>query len=173
MFHKPVTFPLKTLFSTILLACTSWLSTNAQSALRITLTPQVRQQIRQCNETAGKAAAYILNESVLGGNIRSQQTAYVTELHAATLTTDSVQVYSNNRNYLGYSPRFNAFIPVRSREEALRLAIGIYKPDRTATNRSIFRRKPDPNGLHAEILIDIREDRTGFSWSENEEEALK
>lgn len=155
------------------IGCIGWLPVLGQSALRITLTPQVRQQIRQCNETAGKAAAYILDESVLGGNIRSQQTAYVTELHAVTVTADSVQVYSNNRNYLGYSPRFNAFIPVRTREQALRLAVGIYKPDRTATNRGIYRRKPDPNGLHAEILIDIREDRTGFSWSENEEEALK
>lgn len=164
---------MKTLFYTFLLACTSWLSADAQGVLRITLTPQVRQQVRQCNETARKAASHILDESVLGGNIRSRQTTYVADLHVISSTADSVQIYSNDRVFLAYSPRYNAFLPVRTREAALRLAMDTYDPLVTGSNRGIYRRKPDLNGLHAEILLDILEDRSRLPWKETEEEVLK
>jgi len=164
---------LKALFCTILLSCTGWLPLQGQTAHRNVLTAQVRQQIRQCNETARKAADYILDQSVLGGNIRSQQATYVADLHPTMYTADSVQIYSNNRVLLGYSPRFNAFLPVRTKEGALRLATDQFKPRNTTSGRGIHRRKPDPNGYHAEILLDIEEDYSMLPRKETGEEVLK
>lgn len=144
-----------------------------QTIQRTTLTQQMKQQVRRCNETSRKAAAYILDQSVLGGNIRSQQATYVSDLHPTMYTADSVQIYSNNRVLLGYSPRFNAFLPVRTKEGALRLATDRFEPRNTASGRGIHRRKPDPNGYRAEILLDIEEDYSMLPRKETEEEVLK
>jgi hypothetical protein len=136
------------------------------------ITPSQRTAISTANSTAARAAADY-NKRVrktqdgTGGNERSSSAISVLKT-----TREGVTIYTDGSDNLTYDPARNAFIPVSSRQQAVRIATKAYEPANDGAGQKLRTRKPSPTGDNAEVIKGVTENRSRVKTQESEEDDL-
>lgn len=136
------------------------------------LTPQDNSRIAETNAVA-QLAAEELNNAQLGATSNRRRTAPV--IIASHTTRDGVQIFKagDDETKVVYDLDHNAFVPVRTRQQATRVATRAFEPVDDAAGKKLKKRKANKKGKKAELILDVKEDRKKNKTKEAEEEALE
>lgn len=153
-------------------------SSNRRTTTARVITSSERVRITAANAVAEEAQSNIVYDEdltddtdVTGGNRRAPST--VVPVVPSRRTKDDVQLFkTENGKKLVYSQEYNAFVPVRTREEALRVALDEFKPLDTPAGKKLKKRSPNKKGKKAVIATRVAEDRKTVKTSVEEEEEI-
>lgn len=144
---------------------------NARSKPSV-LTPSDNNRIAETNAVA-QLAAEELNNSQLGASSNRRSTAPV--IVASHTTRDGVQIFKvgDDQTKVVYDLDHNAFVPVRTRQQATRVATSAFEPIDDAAGKKLKKRKANKKGKKAELILDVKENRKKNKTKEEEEETLE
>lgn len=150
-------------------------SSNRRSTTRV-ITTNERTRIQEANTLAEEAQSNIVYDEDLttdatGGNQRAPKAIVIKR---SRQTRDEVQLFkTEDGEKLVYSLGYNAFVPVRTREQALRVALDEFQPEETQAGRKLKKRNPNKKGKKAVLATKVAEDRTRVNASEDDEEVIE
>lgn len=136
------------------------------------LTAKDNSRIAQTNAVA-RLAAEELNNAQLGASSNRRRTAPV--IIASHTTRDGVQIFKagDDQTKVVYDLDHNAFVPVRTRQQATRVATSAFEPVEDAAGKKLKKRKANKKGKKAELILDVKENRKKKKNKEEEEETLE
>ena len=102
-----------------------------------------------------------------GANPRSSAPIIITKS-----SRDGVTLFSVDGTVCGYGRANNAFIPVKSRNQAIRVATGTFEPVSDEAGKRLKSRRANPKGENAEVILEVTENRSKVKTQESEEEEL-
>lgn len=144
---------------------------NARSNTPV-LTASERSRITETNTVAQLAAEAVNNASLDASSNRRRATPV---LVLSNTTRDGVQIYkvSDDQTKVVYDLDHNAFIPVRTRQQATRVATNAFEADDDAAGKKLKKRKANKKGQNAELILDVKENRKKNKTKEETEEPLE
>ena len=152
-------------------------ASNRRTTTRV-VTPKEQRQITVANAVAEEAQSNIVYDEDLtddtdatGGNARAPK---IVPIETSNLTKDGVQMYkTRNGRKVVYSSQYNAFVPVRTRQEALRVALDEYDADDNAAGLKVKARNPSKRGKKAVVATKVSENRKRVTTTPDEEEEIE
>ncbi len=148
-------------------------SSNRRTTTRV-ITASERGRIEAANAVAEEAQSNIVFDDDLtnttGGNQRALKTIVVAP---SRRTKDNVQLFkTEDGEKIVYSQEYNAFVPIRTREQALRVALDEFQPQDTPAGKKLKKRNPNKKGKKAVLATKVAEDRKKVKTTEEEEEEV-
>ncbi|MBK7345133.1 MAG: hypothetical protein IPJ06_19760 [Saprospiraceae bacterium] len=151
-------------------------SSNRRTTTRV-ITENEQRQITAANAVAEEAQSSIVYDADLtddtdatGGNARTRSVIVV----PSNRTKDGVQTFkTQNGRKVVYSSQYNAFIPVRTRQEALRVVLDEFDADDNAAGIKVKKRSPNRKGRKAVVATKVSENRKRVTTTPDEEEVIE
>jgi hypothetical protein len=139
------------------------------------LTVPQRTSIKTTNTLAANAATVInrttaattTNTVQTGTNRRSPSPVVIVKT-----TREGVNIYSDGVDTLAFVPRNNAFIQVKTRQQAFRVATEVFEPVNDEAGQKLRSRKASTTGENATVIRGVSENRSKIKTKVTEEETL-
>jgi hypothetical protein len=147
---------------------------NARSNAAVVLTPSQRTKIAESNAVAVLAAENLNNESGTEVSGASNRRSAAPVIVISRTSRDGVQLFQvqDQETLVAYDVDRNAFIPVRTRQQAARVATDSFEPVDDTIGKKLKKRKANKQGKNAEIFLDVKENRKKLKVQETDEETL-
>ncbi|HRW74727.1 MAG: hypothetical protein H6568_09630 [Lewinellaceae bacterium] len=151
-------------------------SSNRRTTTRV-ITAKEKKQITAANAVAEEARSSIVYDADLTDEndaSDNSRAAIAIPVVVSGRTADGVQTYkTRNGKKVVYSTQYNAFVPVRTRQEALRVALDEFDAEDNAAGRKVKTRGPNRKGRKAVVATKVTENRKRVTTTPDEEEEIE